>query len=233
MNSVLSDVGFSGIDLFAIVFFFFTWVLHFYVVNHSAWKTKTITAHMRVVRKQWMLNMIRREGQPIDALIQTSLQQGVLFFASTSVLLIGGLATGLGASDRAVSVLQDLPLSTTNTSAQWELKLLLIVIIFVFAFFKFAWSYRLFNYISLMIGAAPGNEAEPDTQERYAEKLSQLHALGAMHFTTGVNSYFYALSACTWFINAWLFVATTLWVSMVLYRRAFRSKFLRIFNEWA
>ena len=112
---MLSSFGFSGIDLLAIAFFFASWWLHFYVVNYSPWKHKTITAHMRTVRKQWMLNMVMRKGQPTDAIIQNSLQQGVLFFASTSVLLIGALAAGLGASDSAVSVLQDLPLSTPPT----------------------------------------------------------------------------------------------------------------------
>ena len=110
---------------------------------------------------------------------------------------------------------------------------MLIVVIFVFAFFKFAWSYRLFNYVMLMIGAAPTADEVGEEQERYAEKLSQLHALGAMHFTTGVNAYFYALAASAWFLNGWLFMVATLWVSLVLYRRAFRAKFLKIFNSWA
>ena len=41
------------------------------------------------------------------------------------------------------------------TPALWELKMLGLIVIFVYTFFKFAWSYRLFNYFAIMVGAAP------------------------------------------------------------------------------
>jgi uncharacterized membrane protein len=62
----------------------------------------------------------------------------------------------------------------------------------------------------------------------YAKKLARLHALAAKHFTMGLNAYFFALAAFTWMFNAWLFIGATVWVAMVLYRRAFRSEFLKI-----
>lgn len=225
-----SRYGFSVPDIIALGLFFFVWISHFYVVNHSRFSRHTITSAMVSMREQWMLNVVRRDGSPFDALIQNGLQQGVLFFGSTCVLLIGGLVAGLGASERAVAILQELPLSTTHSVVQWEIKILLVVFIFVFAFFKFAWSYRLYNYILIMMGAAPHKSEDEDVLKQYARKLSLLHALAARHFTTGLNSYFFALSAFTWFLNAWLFIGSTLWVAFVLYRRAFRSDFLRIYK---
>ncbi|ASJ76520.1 DUF599 domain-containing protein [Granulosicoccus antarcticus] len=221
---------FSILDIVALALFFVVWIGHFYIVNHSRFRHHTITAAMVTMRERWMLNMVKRDRSPFDALIQNGLQQGVLFFGSTSVLLIGGLVAGLGAGDQAVAVLKELPLSTTRSSFQWEIKILLMIFIFVFAFFKFAWSYRLYNYILIMIGAAPHQDEEEEVLKQYAKKLSLLHALAAMHFTTGLNSYFFALSAFTWFLNAWLFIVSTLWVALVLYRRAFRSNFLVIFK---
>ncbi|MFK7855276.1 MAG: DUF599 domain-containing protein [Granulosicoccus sp.] len=226
---LLSD--FTRLDGIALATFFFLWMSHFYVINHSRFRVHTITHHMTIVREQWMRNLIARSASPFDALIQNGLQQGVLFFGSTSVLLIGAMVAGLGASERAVSVLQDLPMSTTGSSTEWEIKLLLVLFIFVFAFFKFAWSFRLFNYVIIMIGAAPAADKGADEVERYAVKLATLHALGAKHFTTGLNSYFFALAAFAWFLNAWLFIGATLWVSLVLYRRTFRSKFCKIYNS--
>lgn len=220
--------GFALIDGIAFVLFFVVWMGHFYLVNHSRFRTRTITSEMITIREQWMRNLVSRDGVPFDALVQTGLQQGVLFFGSTSVLLIGGLVAGLGSAERAVAVLRDVPLSTTQSAFQWEIKLLLVIFIFVFAFFKFAWSYRLYNYILIVMGAAPGKQHDPDYLEHYAKKLALLHALAAKHFTTGLNSYFFALAACTWFLNAWLFIAATVWVFLVLYRRAFRSEFLRL-----
>lgn len=223
---------FTFLDGAAILFFFFAWYVHFYITNYSRFRVHSISYHMLKAREGWMINLVHRRGEPFDALIQNGLQQGVLFFGSTSVLLIGGLLAGLGASDSALSVLKDVPLSTTQSNTQWEVKLLLILFIFVFAFFKFAWSYRLFNYVIIMIGATPDPELVGEQEaQRYGLKLARLHALSAMHFTMGLNAYFFALAAVAWFVNAWLFIAATVWVSLVLYRRAFRSKFCKIYTS--
>ena len=219
---------FSAIDLLALTWFFLCWFGHYYVNYVSRWKTATITAKMTDMRERWMMNIVVRGDSPIDAIIQNGLQQGVLFFASTTVLLIGGLVAGLGAADRGVAVLQQLPLSSTSNAVQWEIKILLVIFIFVMAFFKFAWSYRLYNYFLIMMGAVPNLESGDPALTTYAKKLTLLHALAAKHFTTGLNAYFFALAAFTWFVNAWLFMIATLWVVMVLYRRAFRSEFLRL-----
>ncbi len=217
-------------DVLALLLFFVMWLGHYYVTNRSRWRVHTITAAMTKMRERWMLNVVVRGDSPVDAIIQNGLQQGVLFFASTTVLLIGGLVAGLGAADRGVAVLQTIPLATTSNAVQWELKILLVIFIFVMAFFKFAWSYRLYNYILIMIGAAPQKSSDEAELTTYAKKLSLQHALAAKHFTTGLNAYFFALAAFAWFVNAWLFMIATLWVVLVLYRRAFRSEFLRLLN---
>jgi len=216
------------VDVLALAVFVLSWAGHYYVTYLSRWKTRTITATMTELREQWMLNVVVRGDSPIDAIIQTGLQQGVMFFASTSVLLIGGLVAGLGAADSGVAVLQQIPLASASNVVQWELKILLIIFIFVMAFFKFAWSYRLYCYILIMIGAVPKYEPDDPALAMYARKLSLLHALAAKHFTTGLNAYFFALAALTWIVNAWIFMVATLWVVLVLYRRAFHSDFLRL-----
>jgi len=142
----------------------------------------------------------------------------------------------LGASDQAQTLLNDLPFASPFTKTAWELKVLLVIFIFTFAFFKFAWSYRLFNYVLIMIGGAPdvsvpsslGSDGE---HTRYASAVAQMHTLGARHFTTGINSYFFALAAIAWFLSPLLFIVATVWVSLVLYRRAFRSQFGKILER--
>lgn len=178
--------------------------------------------------------MVYRDPKMPDTLIQNTLQYGVLFFASTSILLIGALMAGLGASDQAIELLGDLPFAVGTTRTVWEIKILLVTFIFTFAFFKFAWSYRLFNYVLIMIGAAPdvsvaSHQPNADAIDAgdYAMRVGRLHTLGARHFTTGLNSYFFALAACAWFLSPMLFIAATVWISVVLYRRAFWSEFGR------
>jgi len=228
------ELGFSTIDIVALAWFFLVWIGHFLLINRSRFYAKTISHAMAIQRERWMLNVVARNDSPVDAILQNGLQQGVLFFASTTVLLLGGLAAGLGAADRGVALLQEIPMVTTSTQFQWEFKLLLIMFIFVFAFFKFAWSYRLYNYILILIGATPkesndvAEELTPERLKNYAKKMASLHTLAARHFTTGLNAYFFGLAAFAWMINAWFFMGATIWVALVLYRRAFHSEFLKI-----
>ena len=227
--------GFEPIDAVAVALFFVAWAAHALVVSRLPSRRRTLSHAMHAHRARWMENAARRETRMVDALIHNGLQQGVLFFASTSILVIGALLAGLGAAEQAVRVLGDLPLTSTDTRLEWELKILLVVGIVTYAFFKFAWSYRLFNYVVILIGAAPdpkaegaGREAATADVDAFAAKLGRLHAVAAYHFTAGIYAYFHALSAMAWFVSPWLFIAATLWVSLVLYRRAFGSRFLGI-----
>ena len=225
--------GFSTIDLVALGFFVVSWVGHFWIINRSPLRTRTITHHMNAMRVQWMKNLVRRDPKMFDALIQNQFQQGVLFFASTSILIVGAMLAGLGATDEVISMLTDLPFSTTTTTRTvWEVKLLLVTCIFVFSFFKFAWSHRQFNYVMIVAGAAPDSPDHSEEQlELFAHKMAAMHSLAALHFTTGLNAYFFALAAFAWFLNAWAFIVATIWITSVLYRRAFASKFMRILSE--
>lgn len=224
--------GFSSIDIAAAVFFMLSWLGHFWIVNRSPLRVHTITYHMNKMRVQWMKAFFNRDTKMFDALIQNGFQQGVLFFASTSILIVGALLAGLGATEQVIGVLTDLPFSSATTRTVCEIKLLLITCIFVFSFFKFVWSYRQFNYVMIVAGAAPDpgvQTAEED--DAYARKMAAMHALAAQHFTTGLNAYFFALAAFTWFLNAWAFIGATIWVTAVLFRRAFASKFINILKE--
>ena len=45
-----------------------------------------------------------------------------------------------------------------------------------------------------------------------------------------MRAYYFALAELSWFFNAWVFLLTTAWVILVLYRREFHSKALRILS---
>lgn len=221
-------LGFKFIDVFALLFFWFAWIVFQYCSTHARWHKRTITYQMNQYRIRWMKNMINRDPVVPDILIQTSLQQGVGFFASTSLIVIGALFAALGSSEQALGILKDFPITTETSIVQWEFKVLMLVLMFVFAFFKFAWSLRLFNYVAILVGAAPAENEACEDRNDYAVRVARLHALGASHFTSGLNAYSYALAAFTWFISPWIFMVATVWVTLVMYRRTFRSKFSRI-----
>jgi uncharacterized membrane protein len=47
-------------------------------------------------------------------------------------------------------------------------KILLLIVIFVYAFFKFVWSYRLYGFCAILIGAVPNSTNLDDDAETRA-----------------------------------------------------------------
>ena len=224
-------VEFTLLDYSALIWFVLCWVVYVQLADNSRWQRQSVSARMSEYRQQWMLNMVRREMRMIDTLIHGNLLHGTAFFASTSILLVGGLLAVLGATDKAIAVLAELPLVASQSRTEWEVKVLLLVMIFVYAFFKFAWCYRLFNYCSILIGAAP-LEIEPNAKsDAFADRIGRLHSLAGKHFNSGLRAYFFALAALGWFLHPLLFIAFTTWVTYVLFRREFRSRSFAILSE--
>jgi uncharacterized membrane protein len=80
------------------------------------------------------------------------------FFASTSLLAVGGALALMRAPEEAMAITAYLPLSEPTSRAVWELKVFGLAVILVYAFFKFAWTYRVFNYAAIMMGAVMHEE---------------------------------------------------------------------------
>lgn len=220
---------FTAADYLALTCFLTSWVGYTVAADHTRLRERGITAAMDHHRERWMLAMLRRDDpRVVDTIIQGSLLNGIAFFASTSIIVVGGLMAMLGAADRAVAVLADLPFTANPTVADWELKLLLLVTIFVYAFFKFAWSFRLLKYCSILIGAAPLEREPSPEDDAYARRIAQLISLEALHFNQGLRAFFFALGALGWFIHPYAFMGATAWVTVVLYRREFHSRSLQL-----
>jgi len=219
---------FHWLDILAPAWFLLCWMGYIWIADRTRLHKHSVSAAMDDYRRLWMRNMVRRDPRMLDAITQGNLLHGVSFYASTAILLIGGLLAMLGASEQALAVLQALPLTETNNRTLWEIKVLLLVFIFIYAFFKFAWCYRLFNYCSVMIGAAPLTIEGNPTSDRFADHIAQLHGLAASHFNNGLRAYFFALAALSWFLHPILFLLASTWVTWVLYRREFRSRSWRI-----
>jgi len=224
-------MGLTLLDYLALAWFCAGSIGYIVLVDHTALRKRTVSALMGEYRQRWMHTMLARENRIVDSTIQGNLQNGVAFFASTAILLIGGLLALLGSSDAAIQVLQDLPFGHATSRPLWELKVLLLVLILVYAFFKFAWSYRLFNYCSILIGAAPLPPVDPQVAHAYACRAAQVNSRAADHFNLGLRAYFFALAALGWFVHPLVLMVTTAWVIVILQRREFRSLIRRALCE--
>jgi len=214
------------LDCVALGWFIICWLGYNYLADHSKWRTHGVSAAMDRYRTDWMRAMLQRDLRVIDTTILGNILTGTGFFASTTILVAGGLVAALGAGETAVAVLNDLPFVASTSQALFELKILVMLTIFIIAFFKLAWAFRLYNDCSVMIGAAPPPPVEESTAERYAERAGQVLGFAAEHANRGLRAYFFALAILAWFVHPYAFMSTSAWVVMVLYRREFRSRTL-------
>ena len=202
------------------------WIGYTLAADGKRWGPRSMSAVMNGYRRRWMSQMLLRENRMLDVNILGNLLNGAAFFASTAILAVGGLFALLGATEKAVAVLADLPMTVATTRSVWEIKVLLLITILVFAFFKFVWAYRLLNNCSVLIGATPVDPVDPDA-EAMAERAARINTLAAKHFTRGLRAYYFALAGLAWFVHPALFILTAAWVVYVLYRRDFRSRSLK------
>ncbi len=216
-------MGFTVLDFAALALLVGSWGgFNAIVFRPRSGKWTSLSRIMSRYRMKWMTVMAAREMRMVDTMIQGSVLQGCTFFASTAILLVGGLLALLGATDRALGVVQGLPFAVETTRTLWHIKVLGLITVLIYAFFKFAWAHRLYTYCIVVMGATPMVET-PDSPS-FARRGARLLDLGALHFDGGIRAYYYTLAATAWFLHPILFMVSTLWVTAVLLRREFRSR---------
>ncbi len=217
-------LSFSILDVAALAWFLVAWAGYAIVLDRTAYGQSGLNMLMHRYREDWMRQMIRRDMRMLDGQVSASLQNGTAFFASTSLLAVGGALTLFHSSGEILSLVGALPFGVVPTRLQWEAKTVGLATIMVYAFFKFAWSYRLFNYMAIMLGAAPP-AAEKDTAaaQDFAHRAAQLCGDAGRQFNRGQRAFFFALAYLGWFVGPLPFTVTTAGVLVVMWHRQFGS----------
>lgn len=223
-------MGIPLLDFIALGWFLLCWVVYARVANRRRAASPSLRRITYAYREQWMLNMLERDNRILDSTLVGNLMGSVSFFASTTIIIVGGLVAALGAADQAAALTAALPFATPATPQAWELRVIVLLTAFVYAFFKFTWALRQFNYCCILIGAAPLHP-DPESGLAYARRTATLHALAGDHFNRGLRAYYFGLAVLAWFINAWLFMAVTAWVLWILYRREFASDIVKTLGQ--
>lgn len=212
---------FSTIDWIALAIFVASWVGYSWLVDLSPWRDRTLTAAMNRQRRVWMEMLSRRDARIVDTSIVAGLQNGTAFFASTSLLAIGAAFAFLETSEDVITAVEKLPIPLETSPVAWEAKAVGLLVIYAYAFFKFGWSYRLFNYTSVLVGAVPPPTERDSTQmKRAVERATHASVLAGHHFSLGQRAFFFSVGS-GWFANAWVLIGLTLVVVVALARRQF------------
>ena len=227
MTGLLGILGTA--DLLALGFFAAAWAAFTLVIDHLHSRFVCLSGLMAQRRREWMLALADREVRIVDTAILTGLQQGAAYFGTVAILAIGGCLAALGAADQAVTVFEDLPSLDPVSRSLIEVKLAGLTLIFVYSFFKFGWSYRLFNYCSILIGTVQ-QERDADAKTRRAQALraGEMNILAGRHFNAGQRALFMALAYLGWFLGPAALCLSTAAVIAVLTRRQFFSSARRV-----
>ncbi len=221
------------IDWVAVVVFFVGWAGYAHFSRHGSGSHRSLLAATNEVRRQWMLQTTHREVRVVDGVMIQNLSTSPSFFASTTILIIGGLLAVLG-TDKANELVRDLPFAARTTTLIFDVKLILLLGIFVHVFFRFTWSMRQYTFGALLIAAAP--EAEQFTsaglsRDAFADKAGRVVSLAAETFNDGLRGYYFAFAAIGWFLSPFVFMVATVGVVYILYQREFRSEVLSVLTS--
>jgi uncharacterized membrane protein len=217
-------LDFTNLDYVALAFFIIAWFGYHAAVELSPAGQKSLNKLMNQYRYRWMEQMVVRENRIVDTTIMASLMNGTAFFASTSLIAIGGVLALLQSTDSVLPVFADLPFGPPPTRLAWDVKVVGLAVIFVYAFFKFAWSYRLFNYMAIIVGAVPVlRESSREEALAVARQAGAMNAVAGKHFNRGQRAFFFSLAYLGWFVSAYLFIGATAGVLLVMWRRQFLS----------
>jgi len=221
-------------DWAAVVVFFAGWVGYAWFARNRAQTRPSILASTNRIRRLWMLQITYREVRVVDGAVIQNLSTSPSFFASTTILIIGGLLAVLGTSDKATELVKEIPLTARTSVLIFDLKLILLLVLFVHAFFRFTWSMRQYTFGALMIGSAPEAKMFAEqglSREAFADRAGRVVGLAAETFNDGLRAYYFSFAAIGWFFSPLIFVCATAGVIYVLFQREFKSDMLEVLNS--
>ena len=223
----------STIDWISLAIFFACWAGYAWFSEHSRWGAEGLIGTSGNFRLQWAYGMLERDIRVMDSTLIGNLMTSVSFYANTTIYIIAGLLAALGAADKLLSVTSELPFGGLGNRELLEIKLMLLLASFVFAYFKFTWSLRQFNLLSILVGAAPQGKTGAPGIDNYARKVAGTNNLAGDDFNRGIRAYYFGLAASGWLLHPIALAGLALGVLLVLYRRDYRSPALHILLDKA
>lgn len=214
----------STLDLIGLGMFLAAWAAYHVFVEQMPTGRMALNNLMDEYRLRWMIEMQSRDNRIVDSSIMGTLQSGTAFFASTSLFALGGALALLRGADDAMKILADLPFGEGGGKALWDIKVVGLALIFGYAFFKFAWAYRLFNYVAILIGATPSAASKHDVQRRRsALRAAEMCIVAGRHFNRGQRAFFFALAYLGWFVHPVALMGATILILVMILIRQFAS----------
>jgi len=169
-----------------------------------------------------MHHMVTREPRVFDAQLVGNLRQGTAFFASATMIAIGGGLALVGNAEQLVGLANDLTLDNAPAIV-WEIRLVVVLLFLSNSFLKFVWAHRLFGYCSILMGAVPNDPDAPTSYAR-AKQAAEINITAARSYNRAMRAIYFALAAAAWLLGASVLILASIITVAVLWRREFASQ---------
>jgi uncharacterized membrane protein len=221
----------STADWAALFVFGACWAGYAWFSEHSRWAAAGLIRSGHRFRLEWAYRMLEREVRVTDSTLIGNLVTSVTFYANTTIYIIAGLVAALGAADKLLTFTVDMAFGGAGNRELLEIKLMLVLASFVYAYFKFTWSLRQFNVLSILVGAAPLGQRDQPGIESYARRVAAANNLAGDDFNRGIRAYYFGLAASGWLLSPLSLGVLSVLILVVLYRRDYRSAALDVLRE--
>jgi uncharacterized membrane protein len=201
------------------------WLISGWLIENPPRNRPSVAILMQDYRRDWLRTFVTRQPRIFDATLIDSLRQSTAFFASASMIAIGGGVALIGNARTVESLTADLPLSPAGQDV--ALHMLPVLGLLANALLKFVWAHRLFGYCSILMAAVPNEPTDPLAFHRAAQ-AAEINITAAKSFNRGLRSIYFALAALGWLLGPWGLLAGAILSTAVLLRREFASASRRV-----
>ncbi len=222
MTFAMLTAQFTALDAVAVATILLAWVATTHLIENPPKNHPSVSRLMAFYRQEWMVHYVERDVRVFDAQIMGNLRQSTAFFASSSMIAIGGLVALIGNTERIAGVAKDLT-QVAEPASVLELKLVLVLLFIGNAFLKFVWSHRLFGYCSVLMAAVPNDPSHPAALSR-AQKAGTINITASRSFNRGIRAIYFGLAAAAWLLGPVMLLMGVLVTVIVLGRREFASQ---------
>ncbi len=191
-------------------------------IEHPPAGRPSLSVLMAAYRRDWMKQMVPRDPRIFDSQLIGNLRQGTAFFASATMIAIGGGLAAVGNTEQVSGVVSDL-IHDNQPTIVWEIKILVLLVLLANAFLKFVWAHRLFGYCAVLMATVPNDPESPLALPR-ASQAADICITAARSFNRAMRSIYFALATVAWLLGPVPLVLAAGVTIAMLYRREFASR---------
>ena len=231
-NAMLAIWGsFTLWDGLAVLWLFGSWQWIGWRIEYPPKGKPSVSVLMKTLRRDWMGQFVHRDPRIFDGNILSNLRESTAFFASATMIAIGGGLALIGNVERISGLARQFDMASIP-AIQWEIKIVVVLLFVVDAFLKFVWSNRLFGYCAIIMGSVPNDPRDPRALPR-AMQAAEINIRAARSFNAGLRGVYFALGGLAWLAGPIpLFIAASA-VLYISWRREFASGSRRILMDEA